>query len=122
MTGAQVFEHAMSIAGLDGARQNGLSAAAKRRAHAVVGDIYADLFAIEHPDEVFEPPADMNTPLKLSARSLYYVMPYGVLMLLCSADDTLGDGARYTALYNLRRCGVRPEKSRRCDVLPRGML
>ena len=122
MTGAQAFEHALEIAGIDGMRQNGLGAAAKRRAHAVVCDIYAELFAIEHPNEPFEPPADMQTPLRLSARSLYYVMPYGILMLLCAADDTVGNGAQYTALYHLRRCGVRPPREGRADVLPRGTL
>jgi hypothetical protein len=122
MTGAQVFERAMQLAGIDGTQQNGLAAAAKRRAHAAVCDIYAELFAIEHPSESFEPPADMQTPLRLSARSLHYVMPYGILMLLCLADDAVGDGARYTELYNRRRSGVRAPRGVRADVLPRGML
>ena len=122
MTGAQVFERAMTLAGIDGMRRNGLGDAARRRAGALVNDIYADLFAIEHPDRVFEPLADMNTPLRLSARSCCHVMPYGILMLLCSADDTVGNGAQYTDLYNRRRSAVAPVGTVRRDVLPRGLL
>lgn len=124
MTGRQAFDAALQLAANDALFETGCGNTAlwRRRALAAVNAVYAELFGMEHPDELFVPLSDMQQTLHLCEKTVCFVMPYGILMHLCAADADTADGARYTALYNRRRATVAAPAAVRRDVLPRGYL
>lgn len=123
MTGTQVFDMALHIAGYDSTVHNAAAAALRRRAFGAINTVYAELFRMEYPDREFTPLQRLEDALTLSAHTCCFVMPYGIVAVLCDADGNAADGTRFAALYNRRRTTVRPaEPCRRKDCLPKGRL
>ena len=120
MTGQQVFDLALQLGGYDTAAGSPAAAALRARAFAVVDTVYAELWAAERPGEAGTPLRSLQDNLPLSDYTVRQVMPWGILMLLCVADEASGDGAGYAALYDRKRAGIPKAVFRRRDVLPRG--
>ena len=120
MTGQQVFDLAMQLGGYDTAAGTAAVSALRARAFAVVDAVYAELWTAERPGESAAPLRSLQDPLPLSDYTVRQVMPWGILMLLCLAEEAAGDGAGYAALYDRKRAGIPKAAFRRRDVLPRG--
>ena len=122
-TGQDLMERAMLLlgytdefGGVDG--QGG--ADLLRRGCAVVNQIYADLWFAREQGR-FMPLNGLTESIRLPAKLLQDVMPYGVAMLLA---DVAGDGeaqARFAALYNMKRAQTRGTPMVRRDSIPRVM-
>ena len=120
MTGRQLFNTALRLTGLDETADRSALARLRKMAPVTVNEIVAELFACEHPGETFTPVSDLDAALPISEQTARTAAPYGVLMLLCAADGSVGDGAVYAALYDRKRAAVAAPAATRADVLPRG--
>lgn len=125
MTGFEVFNQALRLLGYtdaSGSTDPGLSAEFYKRSLAVVNQVLAELWPLEHlPEEAdhFVPLISIEEEVPLSVGAVNTAMPYGVAMLLAQAD---GDGTNqqlYSALYAQKRNAVKRPERRRADVLPK---
>ncbi len=120
MTGEAVFHQALRLLGYTNAQgevDSGQEAGLFRRATALVGQIYADLSAIE-TGEGGEPLTGLSQELPLSLRTQTDVMPYGVAMLIAQAEGDEELQGYYAAVYNQKRSAVPRREERIEDVLP----
>lgn len=118
-TGRDVFERALRLLNytdgngrLDGQQYAELF----KRGLPLVNQIYSDLWFAEQEGPFCEL-NNLSAPLRLSARCVHDVMPYGVAMLLAQTESD-GDAQQlFASLYNQKRSVVRRAVRRR-DVLP----
>lgn len=123
-TGMEVWTRAMELLGYtaaDGTVDPQQSAEQLRRGLAVINQVFADLWMLEHEGS----PAPLQTleePVPLSAQTLDDVMPYGAAMFLAAAEGDAAAQALYAGLYSGKRRAAGHPDRRRLDRQPSPLL
>lgn len=120
MTGQQVLEQALALlnyTGSDGRFSSQQTRPVWSRALFVVNQAYRDLWNVERDDE-FVALAQLAETLRLSARAVGDVLPYGVAMLLAQGEGDGDNQAVFSSLYAQKRASLARTEQRQ-DALPR---
>lgn len=122
-TAREVLERAMQLCGYvnrEGVPDRLRDADLYKRGLAMVNQIFSDMFFAETPDGEFSPLMRMDDEIPLSARCVNDVMPYGVAMLLASAEGDATNQQAFSYVYNQKRAsGVKSTRTI-VDKLPTG--
>lgn len=119
--GMEVWRRAMALLGYtaaDGTVDLQRSAELLRRGLAVIDQVLADLWPLEHDGER-TPLGSLEEPLPLSAEAIDGIMPYGAAMFLAAAEGDAAAQAMYAAIYDRKRRAARHPDRSRVDRLPR---